>query len=821
MKPVSLFISHRVMFESSSSCCRSSTHIFRVSVMILALLVITRGLFVRNARVTKTLTTISFKGFSTKHAYNRHSFRTHSTTSSYAQVENSVRRFIRQKNWADAITSSSKWAPPSANLTRTATYVIVETCRRSNSQHQILDLLKQLPAGHFTYTREDDIIPYLSDLGEHGYNSKENGHRARDLISYLLERGVKFSAKTFSVLLKKCVSDYDDILATIELFLRSNASPDVILLNGAMDAYIRYDRLNEAVKLFDVTSTTISNPPLPAQLLDAFVDIYSNDTISNPSHKFAQLIASSNSVRANVRTINTLMKGLRSKLDVGFQISLKLLRWMISNHATGDVSMKPDTITINTLVDAAILAGRLSLAEGLLTKPLMLDVKPGVEAFTALIRAYANEGDGEGGTRVYNLMLTRGIQPNDLTESAYIASLLTSQQLNTVRQILHKKVLEFESSEGTTSLSSLKMAFNAYVLGVCKLFSELEDPLILEKLVEEAQRALLNMDRLRIVPDVRVMNAFLDCLAESTRPYKAQEMITLIWLMVDCGIDPDEFTYNSLFSVLGKMGAIDTLVRLLQLVKNGKYVDTLTVNSFIRGLVSSEQPLDVVDAYYRLFSATKADEESTPIVQGNILFQPSKVTFTTLFLAIVSSLRQEDKSDSEDKYPKKYSEMMNPPSSLLFSDADGRFYERSDDTFTQSFSWNSTTMIHVDPEYAFLISETPPATLPLLSLTNGSYSLASIELCSSLVSSSSRQVDSAKSSSYSENRDVLLKRLYRDMRFRLQIEPDEVTFTVLKTLFSLNNRLSRPVISRETASLVFEDLVVLNFNPSQVYKLSI
>ena len=812
----------------------------QLSVITLHLLVITHGIL----NIRKSLSSTS--SFKTVHGlskigherYNRVLLASTTTTSSsYTHVENNIRRFIRQKKWADALESSSEWAPPSGNLTRTATYVIVETCRRSNSPHQILELLRQLPAGHFEYTREDDIMPYLSDLGGYSNCTKENGQRARELISYLSEQGVKFTAKTFSVLLKKCVSDYEDIVATFELFLESNISADVILLNGAMDAYIRTDRLDEAVKLFQVVTSTISNPPLPERLLSAFINNNDSSANNSISNKFAQAIAasssssssSSNQVRANVRTVNTLMKGLRSKLDVGFQISLKLLRWMISNHAaTGDVSMKPDTITINTLVDAAILAGRLSLAEDLLTRPLVLEVLPGVEAFTALIRAHASEGDGGAGIRVYNLMLSREVQPNDLTENAYISSLIASRKLDTARQILHKKIIAFESSEATESTFSLKMVFSAYILGTCKLFHEVDEPFLRERLLDESQRALVDMDRLHIMPDVRVMNAFLDCIGDSTRPYKLQEMVTLVWLMVDCGISPDEFSYNSLFSALGKGGAVDTLVRLLPLVKNRHFVDTVTVNSFMRGLVSTEHPLDTIDAYYRLFNATKPDEESAPVARpgnSNIVFQPTKVTFTILFLAIVSSLRQQDKTSLEPANPRKQlAELMNPPSGLLFSDTDGRFYERSKSDEIQTNSTNnSQATVEIDPGFAFLVSEnTPPSSLPLLSLTNGSYSLASIEICSSLVSaisgnSNNKQTESAtKLSSYSENPDVLLKRLYRDMRFRLQIEPDEVTFTVLKTLFSLSNRLPRPVISKETAILVFEDLVLLNFNPSQV-----
>lgn len=802
------------------------THIIRQLVLALTICThIAHGLF--SERVVN-----SYKnghGVS-KLVFRRYSSKILATTASYDQVENDIRRYIRQKKWANAIDSSSKWTPPSSNLTRTATYVIVETCRRSNSPHQILELLHQLPEGHFTYTREDDVMPYLSDLGGYSNCTKEKGQRARELVSYLAARGVQFSAKTFSVLLKKCVSDYDDIQSTLELCLNSNVSIDVILLNSAMDAYIRVDRFDKAVRLFEIATSRIAAPPLPARLLDSFVDkdLIANQSASpdsnasayqaDASERFGRLMESSSDVCANVRTVNTLMKGLRSKLDVGFDISLKLLRWMISNHAAGDNSVKPDTITINTLVDAAILAGRLSLAENLLTRPLLLDVQPGVEAYTSLIRAHANEGEGEAGVRIYNLALSRGIQPNSLTESAYISALISSRKLYTARQILLQKVEEFESNTGTETSSSLKLLFSSYVLAIGKLFDQVDDSALREKLLDESERALVYMDRLFIPPDVRALNSFMSCLGESGRPHKLQEMITLFWLMVENGINPDEFTFNPLFSALGKSGAVNALVRFLELVKStnsARFADVLTVNSFMRGLVSSNRPLDAIDAYYRLFRAIPPGQESDSVVSmsGSTSFQPTKVTFTILFLAIVSNLRQQDKSNMDLANARnQITASADPPTTLLFSEADGRFYERSENAEVQLDSMNNP--VEIDSEFSFLATETTSPTLPLLSYTNGSVPVAAIEICSFL--NPVKNVESEKSSSYQDSPDVLLKRLYREMRFRLLVDPDEFTFTVLKTLFAVNSKLPRSVISREAAILVFEDLVVLNFNPSQV-----
>lgn len=62
-------------------------------------------------------------------------------------------------------------------------------------------------------------------------------------------------------------------------------------------------------------------------------------------------------LQPNVRTVNTVMKGLREVPTEGLELCLKLWQWMIKCKLT------PDSITLNTVISAAINNGRLSIAE--------------------------------------------------------------------------------------------------------------------------------------------------------------------------------------------------------------------------------------------------------------------------------------------------------------------------------------------------------------------------------------------------------------------------------------------------------------------------
>lgn len=63
------------------------------------------------------------------------------------------------------------------------------------------------------------------------------------------------------------------------------------------------------------------------------------------------------SVRPNVRTFNTLLKGFRGQDAAGVDNCLRLIERMQS------LGVKPNAVTINTVVDACVLAGNFTQAE--------------------------------------------------------------------------------------------------------------------------------------------------------------------------------------------------------------------------------------------------------------------------------------------------------------------------------------------------------------------------------------------------------------------------------------------------------------------------
>ena len=128
-----------------------------------------------------------------------YSFQRSGGTTSTGLWESKLRNAIVTKQWAEASKHLITLNSTKLSSGRDIVYVITETCRRSQNLSAIIPLLSsivKLEKG-FDYTTENDIMPLLFDCSK--TNKISAGYR---IISWLYNRGVKFSAKTYSVLLK-------------------------------------------------------------------------------------------------------------------------------------------------------------------------------------------------------------------------------------------------------------------------------------------------------------------------------------------------------------------------------------------------------------------------------------------------------------------------------------------------------------------------------------------------------------------------------------------------------------------------------------------
>ena len=126
-----------------------------------------------------------------------------------------------------------------------------------------------------------------------------------------------------------------------------------------------------------------------------------------------------------------------------------------------DLGVVPDSVTINTLVDACVTNGRMAEAEaflymeGLTSGPgsstgLGVDdnrknqdkahVAPGVEAYTSLISGYAARGDEKSAMRIYSTMRKEGVAPNKFTLTALVDAHLRAGKGRRARSLIENGV---------------------------------------------------------------------------------------------------------------------------------------------------------------------------------------------------------------------------------------------------------------------------------------------------------------------------------------------------------------------------------------------
>ena len=139
------------------------------------------------------------KSSNQNHNQKVYSFQRISGTTSTSLWESKLRKSIVTKQFDEAFALLRTLNSTRLASGRDVVYVITETCRKSQNMRTIIPLLSsmvKLP-DNFDYTTEDDIMPLLVDCSK--TKSISSGYR---IISWLQDRKVKFSAKTYSVLLK-------------------------------------------------------------------------------------------------------------------------------------------------------------------------------------------------------------------------------------------------------------------------------------------------------------------------------------------------------------------------------------------------------------------------------------------------------------------------------------------------------------------------------------------------------------------------------------------------------------------------------------------
>jgi pentatricopeptide repeat protein len=730
---------------------------------------------------------------------------------------------------------------------------------------------------------EDDIMPLLGDR----YSPRDMTY-IQGLFDFCDSNGIVLTSKSYSKLISH-FGRHRNVKMIDRALLHCGdrgVVPDTVLMNSVIDAYIRSSIMTKAGAVFTNGVQCIGSSLDIAVLLSRGTGARIHSDGSRGSVETASAASLSKedlaildyfksySVKVNTRSFNTMLKGIRHQPVDGFELSMKLYLEMLSIPA-----VKPDSVTLNTVIDAAVSLGYFEAAEKLLFKTR--GTEPGVEAYTSLLSGYAKRGLVDNAFRVYGVMEDKGIAPTDQTLTALMSSCLKARKSECAKNLL--RALDAEEDEwhqretaargyndddddgdctytlmntngtdaqtqstrsgiGTINIvqdsllrikrsrtltaTELSKLHGSYVIGLCGLANTALTAYEQERMIHAAQSHLLRMEDRSIAVDVNTANAFIQALC-STSLQRIGDACAVFAAMPLLSIVPDKYTYSIIFSALGRAGYIDEAVQIYNSV-DSMSLDSAAVNAMLRALVESSTPLDAVRFYYDLQTKShtaghetsthmqKGDQKRVSKVGNNSTQQyihpriaADKVTYSVLFLACLRSLKElspRTKNDAE----------VHREQPMAYDAESGRFYEvYKHALYAGEGEWPDDAREGLSEGLPLPFARRVASQVGTgRDTSQGMKGKTPQAFLTGLKAADSKAVVQ-KAGMKPRRLDEIVQGIYREMRFGRRVKPDERMVHTLNHLFD-KAHVERKSISRHTAALIFEDLVICGYNPEQL-----
>eukprot|EP01031_Cornospumella_fuschlensis_P033479 gene33479-40507_t len=467
-----------------------------------------------------------------------------------------------------------------ASFEKSVVYIVCETCRRSGYLSNIVPLLQSI---NFSYRcAEDDVMPLLKQCVD-----EKKIHFLQTLVDYLVQsRGLSMTAKAFSILLKgygvaRWEKSIDDVLINMA---KREVAMDIVLLNSAMDAYIKCGNINKAVQLF----RAIARNAQVQSIFESSLPSTSSTSSTSPSQSssnrlsFESIITYvkklSSFIKPDARSFNIVLKvwqGGTKPEDL--EVSFKLLDAMAAEH------LQPTSVTISTLIMSCLRANDVKRAMGLLQDYAAL---ASVEAFTSIIAKSAQDGKIDFSLSTLQMMIHQGIQPNYITWNCIMGACVGSKDLVRAKELLvladggSTKILPNNSV--VVSHQDRLSLYNAYVVACFKRFGEesRETHFLLEGLY-----TLMLMNKRRIPLETATYNAFMKSLIELSSAKEAVWLLKIMTAESGRGLAFDDYTYSALFTALGRLGYIDEAMSAFTMLRQEAVVNTYILNSLLSACV--------------------------------------------------------------------------------------------------------------------------------------------------------------------------------------------------------------------------------------------
>ena len=366
------------------------------------------------------------------------------------------------------------------------------------------------------------------------------------------------------------------------------------------------------------------------------------------------------------------------------------------------------------------------------------------------------------------------------------------------------------------------------------------DPTNKNLLLTKAQLSLSKMKELGISPDIYTMNSYLQALLESDQVpnNKIIEALIIYKEMQDhhrqtptreSGVSvkpkPDRYTFSILSTALGRYGYTDLALELYRSSSGSvseveetttgtgsteTLIDVAVVNSLLRAEASGVRPMRTVQLFCELFNvtlpwssssssgtSTTGQQQSTTrkMTSSSVVSSssqqraipvpaPDVITFTLLFAAMANSIKYDIKSHK--LYDTPYSPP-SPPTAVTSSTSNSRSVSSSSRKTSGSQQTGSSAS-SVLQQTGLVTSKDGDRFYE--QNTNYKESVQSLSPVVTTPTTRTQPKPSSASTVDSGDFDLLLRSLYRYMRYFLCLTPDDMLVGVLKVVFQAHTKLT-------------------------------
>lgn len=420
--------------------------------------------------------------------------------------------------------------------------------------------------------------------------------QAQRLVQLQQRVGISPSAVTFSILFKGHgrSKNFSQLQLALEQSRQLCILQDTVMMNSLFNAYINCHALSDARTVFDAMISPGANP------------------------------------RANGRTYNTYLKGLAMSgalseaLEIGQQIQAMQL-W--------------DSVTTNTLVQAAVMAQDWGTAEHLLKEHTIQQEQgrkyhPNIEAYTDLLDGYAKNYQLDKAMAVLQTMRQRGVEPNEVTYTCLLAGfgkVGKVAEAQRMLQFMRHNAIPVTCVTYNALLSGLVSSDGCHVADASCVS--------MDHRVDAALHLMMrDMIKSGIRPNAVTVSTVVCALGRCSTA-RVEEAKALVVKLERDGVIPVN-DLKVVTSLIQTLGAAQDIVAALKAFQSLDKADLVAVNAFLNVCCTCGKDRLALETFDHYF-VRKA---------GYYGFKPDVITFTVLISAMLKKTTTSSLQKAQDLY---------------------------------------------------------------------------------------------------------------------------------------------------------------------------